>query len=353
VLPLNEDSAPSEDGSLWFVRETGRMTNQSRLPMVVGTTAYADSLARVQDVFREYLWNVVLVTTLDDRWPRLIQHALRYAKSSSVVSDVAKASPSASAQKCDVAIVTALRTPEFSELIDALGGGDQLWIPDTSEAWLNCNLSRDDGTDIGVVAACADEMGMTAMASLVTRVCMRCHPQALLLVGISAGNPDRVHLSDLILVDSTWDCRAGKLTENGFSADVRSRECSYKLANLFSALVGEDFRIGFWSKWKGERPPNVPQLHRGDVACSPAVVADKGIFSELESQKRKIVGLEMEAYGCYTAARRMGDLGPHVLCIKSVCDFGDGAKNDKYQGYCAALSAASVVHVLKDNRFVL
>ena len=75
--------------------------------------------------------------------------------------------------------------------------------------------------------------------------------------------------------------------------------------------------------------------------------ARRQIFEELESQKRKVYGLEMEAFGCYDAARRLGDLAPEVVCLKSVCDFGDGEKNDKFQKYCAALSASVCMQIVR------
>jgi nucleoside phosphorylase len=77
-------------------------------------------------------------------------------------------------------------------------------------------------------------------------------------------------------------------------------------------------------------------------------VADGKTFSRLEDeQKRKVIGLEMEAFGLYDAVRRLGSIAPEVICVKAVCDFGDGAKNDKYQTYCAALSAAAAVEFMK------
>lgn len=62
------------------------------------------------------------------------------------------------------------------------------------------------------------------------------------------------------------------------------------------------------------------------------------------------VSVQLELYGNgASAVRRLGALAPEVICVKSVCDFGDGAKNDKYQTYCAALSAAAAVSFIRTS----
>jgi len=344
VLPLSFGEEPSEAGSLWFVRETHRKLSGPCLPLIVGTTQYAESLIRVQEVFHDYLWSIVHISDQEDRWPRQIQHAVRFAQSN---APKLRLSGNNDRLEIDAAIVTALRLPEFDELVDVLGGGDPLHLDETNQSWLQCNMTTLNGQNVKILAACADDMGMTAMSSLVTQVSIACKPKVLILVGIMGGNIKHVGLSDLIVIEETWDCRAGKITEEGFSADVKSRTCSFKLANKFLSVVSDEFLLNYWKNWKGERPDRIPRLHKGPVACSPAVIADSKIFTELEDQKRKIFGVEMEAFGCYDAVRRLGDVAPDVVCIKSVCDLGDRAKNDKYHKFCASLSAAAAVNILK------
>jgi nucleoside phosphorylase len=350
VLPMNSDDKKlNECSSLWFVQEVKRKVSFPPIPFIVGTTQYAESLAKVQESFRNNLWSVVHVHDSDPRWPEQIVNAVRFAESNAErlsLKSVVKAN------EVEFAVIAALRNPEFSELVSALGGGEQLSLEETQETWLKCRLNRADGVQISVLAASADEMGMTAMASMVTRICVTCRPKRVILVGIMAGNPDRVGLSDLVIVESTWNSQVGKLTANGFQPDVKSLPCSFSLANALMAVIDEKFILDFWSSWKGsKRPQQVAKTHKGDVACSPFVVADGKTFSQLENeQKRKVIGLEMEAFGLYDAARRLGALAPEVICIKSVCDFGDGAKNDDFQTYCAALSATAAVAFIRNSK---
>ena len=316
------------------------------MPFIVGTTQFAESMSKVQETFRNDLWNVVLVREEESTWTTQIQHAVHFADSN---SERLSFSAGVESNTADVAIIAALRNPEFSELVNALGGGEQVNLGETQETWLKCQLKRADGSLVRVLAASVDEMGMTAMASLVTRLCISCRPKRLILVGIMAGNHQRVGFSDLIIVEHTWNFQVGKLTENGFRPDVCSLPCSFSLANGLMTAVNEKFVLNFWSNWRGhDRPQQIAEVRKGDVACSPFVVADGKTFERLEDgQKRKVLGLEMEAFGLYDAARRLGAMAPEFVCLKSVCDFGDDAKNDRYQTYCAALSAAAAVEYLK------
>lgn len=348
VLPLNLGDEANESGSVWFVQEAKRKLSGVPLPFIVGTTQFAESLSKVQETFRNELWSVVHVNAEDESWATQIQHAAHFAASN---AERLSFSAGVEANAIDVAVITALRNPEFSELVNALGGGQQVKIGETQEKWLKCKLRRPDGGEVSVLAASVDEMGMTAMASLVTRLCISSRPKRIILVGIMAGNPERVGLSDLVIVEHSWNFQVGKLTENGFRPDVCSLPCSFTLSNGVMTAVNETFVLDFWSGWRThDRPREIATVRKGDVACSPFVVADGKTFERLEEgQKRKVLGLEMEAFGLYDAARRLGALAPEVLCVKSVCDFGDGAKNDKYQTYCAALSAAAAVEFIKSS----
>jgi DNA-binding NarL/FixJ family response regulator len=352
VLPLNFGDTASEEGSLWFVKEVRRKIPALSMPFIVGTTQYADSIAKVQEDFRNDLWSIAYVHISDERWAGQIEQAIRIAK-----SNVARVSlvGRENGETFDIAILTALKSPEYSELVSALGGGgEQIFLSDTGEKWLKFKLKRDDGTDVSILAACVEDMGMTAMASLTTKVAIIGRPKILFLVGIMAGNKSRVGLSDLIIIESTWNFQAGKLTEKGFCPDISPLSCDFLLSRAIGNIIPANFPVQFWQSWSGVKPQQIAKVHPGDVACSPFVVADGKMFVELEDgQKRKILGLEMEAYGCYDAARRLGDMAPSVVCVKSVCDFGDGEKADQHQTYCAALSAAAVVLVIRDSRLKL
>ena len=352
VIPMGPEQPPSEEGSMWFVREAQRKLPSASLPLIVGTTQYFDSVAKVEETFRQYLWTVVYVGDADEHWQRQISYAVRFARPKAERHSLSTQSGTGSVGDIDVALVTALRMPEFVELMDSLGGGDPYFIEETGENWLHCKLDLVGGRQANVMAACADEMGMPAMSALVTRLCVMCRPRKLVLAGIMGGNSERVALTDLVVINETWNANAGKLTEKGFEPDLKVQRCSHHLANLVKLIVSDDLLVKLWQGWKGDKPRQFPELHTGAVACSNSVIADGQFFAELEDHKRKIHGVEMEAFGCYDAVDRLGRIAPKVICIKSVCDLGDKTKSDKYQRFCAHLSAAVCVSLVKSERFL-
>lgn len=333
-LPMQSGQEPSDDGSVWLLREMNRKLARSRTPLVVGTTQYEESIGQVGGVFSENLWAIAHVTEASDRWRQQVARAVSLTAAKKLTGPLGGGAPGVNG-----AIVVALRTPEFDQVFDLVEDKERFVVDETNEHWVRARISAKDGRRLEMLIACADEMGMCAMSALVTRLCIAIRPEWLILAGIMGGNANRVALGDLIVIDETWDYRAGKITESGFRPDVRSQRASQSLVNVARGIISDQLLQQFWADWKGGKPRTVPRLHVGPVACSPAVISDDKLFEQIEEQKRKALGVEMEAYGCYDAARRLGSIAPEVVCVKAVCDLGDQQKSDEFQAYCAYLSA--------------
>lgn len=335
MIPFPKDGNPTEEASIWLVREISRKIPRAELPMVVGATQFPDAKRKVEESFGLHLWNVVVVSESDPTWQKWITYAVNYQANAEtpLVSGVPR-------EKFDAAILTALRQPEYLAVMEAFGSGSRLLVKETFESWTACQITDTKGNLRRVIVACADDMGMSAMASLATRVILYCRPQVLLLAGIMGGNKQHVGLSDLVAIEETWDCRAGKLTEEGFAADVKSCKCSMALRNLARSLFDDKFFVEVLGGWKGDKK-FIPKFHSGAVACSPAVLAHDTAFEDLSKQKRKVMGVEMEGFGCYYATEQLGEWAPRVLGLKAVCDLGDKAKNDELHRLAAYISAVS------------
>ena len=63
---------------------------------------------------------------------------------------------------------------------------------------------------------------------------------------------------------------------------------------------------------------------------------------------RKLVGIEMEAYGVHLACVTAATPSPELLCMKSICDFA-AAKNDDWQDYAAYTAAELFYEFLKQE----
>jgi nucleoside phosphorylase len=69
--------------------------------------------------------------------------------------------------------------------------------------------------------------------------------------------------------------------------------------------------------------------------------AEQPVLDVLEHW-RKLIGVEMEAYGVHLACQTAASPSPEFLCIKSICDFA-AKKTDDWQDY-AAFTAAELCH---------
>jgi len=71
-------------------------------------------------------------------------------------------------------------------------------------------------------------------------------------------------------------------------------------------------------------------------------LADARLLDEIKKQHRNLLGVEMELYGMYVAARDCSPPNPIAFGIKSVCDFADSKKTDDFQAYSAYVSTRAM-----------
>jgi nucleoside phosphorylase len=70
------------------------------------------------------------------------------------------------------------------------------------------------------------------------------------------------------------------------------------------------------------------------------VVSSRTVINRIVRQHRKLVGVDMEAYGVLLASELAPGPRPQAFCVKSISDFGDRKKGDAYQKYAAYTSAS-------------
>jgi len=103
------------------------------------------------------------------------------------------------------------------------------------------------------------------------------------------------------------------------------------------------------AEFNGTKPRGMPRLIFGPLASGAAVIADKTIFEKLQAeQHRKLLGLEMEAYGVLLAVEELPHPQPEAFVIKAVQDYADHDKSDKYRGYACHVSSA-VLKITVEN----
>jgi nucleoside phosphorylase len=112
------------------------------------------------------------------------------------------------------------------------------------------------------------------------------------------------------------------------------------LINEFDELVGGS--VEQHPEFLTELRRLVTGTHR--LGSGAAVVAARETVEATQEHWRKLIGIEMEAYGVHHASQIAVHPAPLFLCMKSISDFAGPDKNDAFQDY-AAFIAAQLCHL--------
>jgi nucleoside phosphorylase len=253
---------------------------------------------------------------------------------------------------CDFVIVCAVED-EFKALETVLGKGKEevrvLGDPQTYYRWtLNA-----DGRDLQIVAGQPTTKGSGLAGILATKLIMHFRPTLVAMVGISAGNKEYgVAYGDILVANPAWNYEFGRRMPNGaFQPDPLPIPLDARLADYVKELKRDRVWLDEIKRQRkesgGEVPKDELQIHLGAIATGSAVIEDPRIMNEMISHKRDLVGLEMEIYGVYEAARNTRDPAPLFIAFKSVSDFPGDDRDGWIRRYAAYTSAAYCVRFLR------
>jgi nucleoside phosphorylase/CheY-like chemotaxis protein len=336
-LPVRAGETPLADGGVNLLQEIHARTLYHKPMCIVGLTAYPELLAGATTAFAESMWSIVLYDDTSREWANRLIYKIRY------LLEVKARKVSANTFKRNLGIITALNTPEFEAVLRLT-------------QWKRCDGGKDSTIymeglfseatkDLAVVAACAPQMGMPAAAVLATKMMMTFTPQYLALVGITAGVAGKTCLGDFVIADPCWDWGGGKykVTEGGsvFEPDPMPYRLEPHVKALFQDVqLDRDLLNAVWSGWSGRRPVTAPHLHIGPCASGASVVADEARVAMIQQYSRKLIGVDMEAYGVMHAAFHAPEPTSSAFSLKVVSDYADAEKSDHWQEYAAYASAS-------------
>ncbi|AOJ25497.1 hypothetical protein WJ12_11970 [Burkholderia seminalis] len=276
--------------------------------------------------------------TADSSWKAMLVGKLHLA--SARVKRVARLSP-----RADVAIVTALGTPELDAVLNLNYQWANKRFPDDPTGYHFGQIPRAEGP-LTVVAASARRKGMPSSAALAAKMVERFRPRYIVMLGICAGVKGKTELGDVIVADPSWDWGSGKLAEKPdgsvvFQAAPYQRPLSSHVSQLAMELSSRpEVVAAIRSGWTHSAPAGKFSVRVGPMASGAAVLATDGALDPITAQNRELLGVEMEAYAVMAAADYARQPAPCALAIKSVCDFADAEKGDNWQAYAAYTSAA-------------
>lgn len=215
----------------------------------------------------------------------------------------------------------------------------EIAFPDDRQGYYETAFVR-DGRVCRVAAARQKEMGMTAGATLSMKLIEHFRPKYLIMVGLAAGvaRADMVEqlYSDVVVADVVWNYTAGKFVSPD-KAEIRYGDLGFIPRPTALRL---DSEIVACIRRAAQSPENQCHVHIGPMACGSSVVANSEILEkQIRSQMAQTAGLDMESYAVAYAAVNATEPRPCPIIIKSVCDYADSQKDDRFQKFAAYTSA--------------
>ena len=340
-LPNKLGDTTYDQGGIDFVKELME-SDQVLTPFhIVGITQYDELLIEAGRFFGKALWHVVKYDPSNQEWEERLRNLMTFL----LQSQKSIANTSHRAFDYDLAIVTALASPEHTQILALPGSWEKARMPNDATDYHLGTFPA--GTHrVKVVTACAPKFGMTSAAVLSMKVIEYFRPRYLAIAGIAAGVAEGGRPGDILIADQTWDYDSGKRrVEDGtqvFAPDPRSLPLSIDLIEIFNRLAASRaFLDDIREAWPGNPSISCQSLQAfvGPVASGGAVIQGIELVEGIRRVNRKLIGVEMETYGVFYAAENCARPRPTPFSIKSISDDGSEDKNDEFQEYAAFTSA--------------
>lgn len=340
-IPKSYDSESiDKHGGRHLIERIFRRSEKLIIPkLIVGVTSHNDSLDGCQKFFDDNSFPLLHTEDINNRLTKAIQNHLIQNSRDKL-------------ETYDTVIITALRHTEF-EAIEDLNLNWNTSIFNLGTITYRTGYFEDSrGFHRKVLACSCTNMGSVSSASTTSMLIERFHPKVVIMTGIAAGIESKVNLGDIVVAESTWEYEAGKRTiENGipvFHPNGHRINLDRKIRTVMSELTFNKGVVNdIYSKCtvKG-KPNNAPTVVVGPMVSGASVLEDPEIVKYIKDQQdRKVVAIEMEAYGVSFACENAISQ-PTCIIIKSICDFANLDKNDDFQRYAAYTSAELCYHYL-------
>lgn len=343
ILDLNlperfGDDAQKHGG--WDLIYEIKVSNKFYKPFhIIGLTGYQELREEYSDRFEDELWFLIEYEPDKTSWSNQLSNRIKYL----IDSKKNLASSVRAKYDYDLGIVVALSTIEMDSLLRIEANWSKVELPDDSTVY-HQGIFENGQKRLRIVAASAPQMGMIASSVLSTKLISRFRPRFIAIIGIAAGFRGVGNYGDILIADQTWDYGNGKISteEDGqpvFLPDPKNIALDAKLKERFLEAQRErKYLESIKNGWPGPKPECELKIIVGPFASGSFVANHVTVLELIQSHSRKLIGIDMEAYGVFFAANNCCEPRPTPISIKSVADFGANKNND-YQHYAAYTSA--------------
>jgi nucleoside phosphorylase/CheY-like chemotaxis protein len=341
VIPQRIDEEPSHDGGTKLLEEISRGRTLQTPLHIIGLTAFPEALVASIDHFSSRNVFLIAYDSRSEEWAERLQMLARH-----VVAAKQDMMQQPTDFRSDLGIICALPALELRALITNGWPWSQTHVTSDPSLYWTCRFPG-HSNELLAYATVTSQMGNTAATVSAMKMIHTFRPRVIALVGISAGIRGMVNLGDIIIADVTWDWGGGKLGgplgETELAAAPRQLRLDADLRSSSILLASGSARLEeIRSAWPAEAPPTPLAVHIGPLASGSAVVAATKITREIRKQQGKVLGVDMESYGLHMAAEGAPAPRPRAIVMKSVVDFADEEKDDRFQSYGAYASARTL-----------
>lgn len=351
AIPNRKAEAIDMSGGIKLVEEVLHRDIYNVPTHIIGLTALNEAFEEAFKKFSSKIISVIRYSDSDIEWEGLLDAGINKWIDSKQSSN--REVPN---YNYDIAILTAVDI-EF-DAVKALNNGNwsSLRITQDSTNYWETTLQNDDKS-FRIVCACLPQMGMVASAAYTMKIINNFRPKYLFMPGICASLKDNeTHgYGDVLIIDECWDGGAGKIgkddkNEYTFEPVALHLRLDPTISDAIRTIKEDKNTLRLIKdSFQGTKPNTELNVHIGSVVTVAGVIANEEISHELKGKDRKLLGLEMEGYGVYYSAFNSSLPKPHVLALKSVCDFANSKKNDAFQNYSAYTSAQVMLKIILEN----
>ncbi|MCG3824315.1 hypothetical protein [Photobacterium damselae] len=304
---------------------------------IVGITSHYDSYVSNNKIFSDSGWTLHLFNGETDFLNTVIDMNMKIIKDNNY----------------DVAIITALRHTEFDALLRNGMHWEVLDIDDCNKYYTSSFIDK-DGINRKVIATYCPSMGMPISSAVTMKMILKFSPKIVVMTGIAAGVEGKAELGDILVPNQLWDWGNGKISDGEDGSFLQNDPEILRIDSHLATELNDIANDGLYvddikRSFQGNAPRHSLSMRVGPMASGSAVLADTKTIEQIKTQKRSVIGIEMEAYGVLTAANLAGIYPTKALIVKSVCDFANADKNDDWQKYAAYTSTRFAFKILENH----
>lgn len=345
MIPNRIDQMPLKDGGLHLLQELNDRPEIFNMPShIIAITEHDDIFPKFQQkLSQEKIIFVKYYATTTD-WIAEIQTPIKR-----LISSQTAQSRKIRDYESLLCILCALESPELTSVLKNGWKWEPCQMPGDDTQYFHSKIKVNDIEHM-VYAAAAPRMGMPSSAILASKMIFHFRPKYLCMCGIAAGISQKGNFGDILLPDPCWDWGSGKWTSRDlatcFEIDPHQLSVDPSLRGKIERLCADSaLMASIRSGFQSEPPDFVLKLRRGPVASGASVLANMPSVDHVKEQHRKLIGIDMETYAVYLAAQECPNPRPLAFALKSIVDFADSKKDDRFHPYAAYTSAALVRHI--------